>query len=186
MLKHKGTVTLNTKRLVLRKFQVGDEEAMYHNWCSDARVAKYTTWYAHQSIEDTRGFLKYLLEQNTYDNSYNWGIELEGQLIGNINVCMIDEAVGLCGIGYCLAYDYWGKGITTEACRAVVDFLFNEVGCHKVIASHDCANVGSGKVMKKVGMKHEGSLKEQVLRKDGSYGDHELYGILKKDYERNW
>lgn len=179
---HKGTKRLETPRLILRPFHEGDEVEMYNNWCSDKRVAKYTTWYAHESVENAKQFLEYLLGQNEHKSSYNWGIEFEGKLIGSINVCTIDESTDVCGIAYCLGYDYWGKGMMTEACKRVVEFLFNEVGCHKVIASCDCGNVGSSRVMKKIGMKHEGSLKEEVLRKDGSYGDHELYGILRSEY----
>ena len=52
----------------------------------------------------------------------------------------------------------------------------------KRVASHNNLNIGSGEVMKKIGMKHEGTLREQILRKDGSFGDTELYGVLKKEY----
>lgn len=183
MLKHKGTVDLKTERLILRRFRDGDAHEMYNNWCNDERVARYTTWYAHKSIEDTKQFLEFLLNQYQYNNNYNWAIEMDGQLIGNISICEINENTDLCGVGYCLGYNYWGKGIITEACKVVVDFLFNEIGCRKIIAGHDSANVGSGIVMQKIGMKHEGSLNEHILRKDGSYGDDELYGLLKKDYQ---
>ena len=183
MLNHKGTKTLVTNRLVLRKFREGDAESMFNNWCSDNKVAKFTTWYAHNSIEDTKAFLKFLLTQNISEKNYNWAIEMNGELIGSINVCEIDEDTDLCGIAYCLGYDYWRKGIITEGCKTVIGFLFNEINCRRIIASYDSLNIGSGEVMRKIGMSHEGTLREHILRKDGSFGDIELYGILKKDYQ---
>ena len=107
---------------------------------------------------------------------------MNGKLIGSINVREINEDIDLCVIGYCLGYDYWRKGIITEASKEVINFLFNEVGCRRIIATHDSDNVSSGMVMKKIGMKYEGTLKENILRKDGSFGDYVMYGLLKKDY----
>lgn len=123
-----------------------------------------------------------MLNQNERKNSYNWAIEVDGKLVGSINVCEINEATDLCGVSYCLGYNYWGMGIVTEACKAVVDFLFKEINCRRIVMGHDSANVGSGIVMKKIGMKHEGTLKEHILRKDGSFGDDKIYGLLKSDY----
>lgn len=182
MLNHKGNKKLITKRLILRSFREEDAGRMFDTWCNDKRVAKFTTWYAHNNLNDTKMFLQFLLNQNSSIRNYNWAIELDGALIGSVNVCEINEDIDLCGIAYCLGYDYWGKGFITEACKAVIEFLFNEVNCRKVVASYDNFNIGSGVVMRKVGMKHEGTLKEQVLRKDGSFGDIELYGVLKKEY----
>jgi len=183
MLNHKGTVNLYTKRLVLRRFKDSDAHEMYNNWCSDERVARYTTWYAHKSVEQTKQFLEFLLNQYQNNNNYCWAIEMDGKILGDVTVCEICENTDLCGIGYCLGYSYWGKGIATEATKAVVEFLFEEIGCRRIIAGHDGANIGSGIVMQNIGMKHEGSLKEHILRKDSSYGDDELYGLLKKDYQ---
>lgn len=182
MLNHKGTITLYTERLVLRPFKDSDVNEMYDNWCSDESVAKYTTWYAHKSVDDTKQFLDFLLNQNKSKNNYDWAIEMNGKVIGSINVCEINEAIDLCGIGYCLGYDYWRKGIIIEASKEVIKFLFNEVGFRRIIATHDSENVSSGMVMPKIGMKYEGTLKENILCKDGSFGDHVMYGLLKKDY----
>lgn len=58
MLEHKGTVTLETDRLILRRFKPGDAEAMYANWCADPDVTKYLMWPTHNSIDESRKVLE--------------------------------------------------------------------------------------------------------------------------------
>lgn len=69
----------------------------------------------------------------------------------------------------------------TEALRAVIDYLFRDVGLYRIEAKHDAANPASGKVMLHVGMVHEGTLRQASMRKDGTRGDLELYSILRDE-----
>ena len=68
----------------------------------------------------------------------------------------------------------------TEALQAVMDFLFDEVGYHRVEAMHDPNNPHSGGVMKKCGMKYEGTLR-QADRNNQGICDASYYGILKSE-----
>lgn len=183
MLEHKGSVEIKTDRLLLRKFNINDAEAIFSAWTSDERVAKYTSWYAHKSIGDTRAYVEYMASK-TELSDYNWVIESDNKIIGSINVCHSDEQLEIAGIAYVLAYDYWGKGYMTEAARAVIKFLFNEVNYRKIIAGCDSENVGSSKVMEKVGMKREAVLREHIKRKDGTWGNDFQYGLLKREFEQ--
>ena len=81
-----------------------------------------------------------------------------------------------------LGYEYWGKGYATEAAKAVVGFLFNDVNYRKIIAGCDSVNTGSSKVLEKVGMKREAVLREHIKRKDNTWGDDFQYGLLKKEF----
>lgn len=180
MLTHKGTVEIRTDRLLLRKFSLRDSEAMFYGWMNDEKVAKYTSWYAHTNIEDTRAYVNYIISLEN-DNSYNWVIELDGKAIGTINVCYSDDNSEICGIAYALSHDYWGKGIITEAFRAVAKFLFDCVNYRKIIAGCDSENVGSRRVMEKIGMKQEACLRLQIKRKDGTFGDDLQYGLFKNE-----
>lgn len=180
MLAHKGTVEIRTERLLLRKFSQHDSEAMFHGWMNDERVAKYTSWYAHTNIEDTRAYVNYIISLDN-SNSYNWVIELGGKVVGTINVCYSDEISEICGIAYALSRDYWGKGIITEALRAAAAFLFECVHYRKIIAGCDSENVGSRRVMEKIGMKQEACMRLQIKRKDGTFGDDLQYGLFKDE-----
>ena len=181
MLNHCGTVEIKTDRLFLRKFSHNDVHEMHNRWMNDKRVAEYTSWYPHSSIDDTKAFVNHILSLDD-NKSYNWVIELDKKVIGTINVCYSDENTEICGIAYALSYDYWGKGIITEAAKAVVNFLFNEVNYRKIIAGCDSNNIGSKKVMEKIGMKQEACLRLQIKRKDGSFGDNLQFGLFKQEF----
>ena len=105
MLTHKGSVEIKTDRLLLRKFNTSDAEAIFSTWTSDERVAKYTSWYAHKSIDDTRAYVEYMTSKNKLSD-YNWIIESDDKVIGSINVCYSDEHLEIAGIAYVLAHDY--------------------------------------------------------------------------------
>mgnify|MGYP000927930915 CR=1 FL=1 len=47
---HKGTVTLETEQLVLRRFATEDSEAMFRNWATDPEVTKFLTWPPHSDV----------------------------------------------------------------------------------------------------------------------------------------
>ena len=57
MMDHKGTKTIETERLILRKFSPDDAGAMFNNWANDPEVTRYLTWQPHVSPETTRELL---------------------------------------------------------------------------------------------------------------------------------
>ena len=85
----------------------------------------------------------------------------------------------ICHLGWQIDEPYWNNGIVTEAAKAVVDYLFEEIGCDRISSAYDTRNVGSGKVMQKIGMKFEGCLRRYYYQKDGSIGNRNLYSILR-------
>lgn len=182
MLNNCGTSEIETERLVLKKFRKEYASDMFYGWMSDERVAKYTSWTAHTDINDTYAYIDYIMGQEE-SQSYNWIIAAGGKLAGTINVCYIDEYAEICGVAYALSYDYWGKGIATEALKAVICYLFDKAGFRKIIAGCDSENIGSRKVLEKAGMKQEACLRRQIRRKDGSYGDDLQFGLFKEEFQ---
>lgn len=184
MLTHKGTQTIQTQRLVLRRFALGDAQAMFNNWARDDRVTKYLVWDPHESVETSAGKLTEWVEQYEKDNCYHWAIEFEGEPVGSIGVVEIEDKHSRGTIGYCIGYDYWNKGIVTEALQAVIDYMFSDVKMNKLYAYHDVENIGSGRVMEKCGMVQEGLLREDMLRRNGTYGDMRLLGIMRSEWTK--
>lgn len=148
-----GNKTIETRRLVLRKFTLSDAEPMYRNWASDPEVTRYLLWPAHESEEETKGILKGWIAAYEKPGKYEWCIELKeiGEAIGSIGVVMVNEKVQSMEVGYCLSCDYWHKGIMSEALSAVVEYLTNEVGARRIQARCDTRNPYSAKVMEKCG-----------------------------------
>lgn len=184
MVSHKGTQEIHTKRLALRRFWEEDAPAMFKNWASDPEVTKYLTWQAHPRLEATKALLAAWSKRYETASVYNWAVEWQGELIGNISVTSAQEEHLSCEIGYCFGRAYWGKGFATEALIAVLDFLFGQVGFHRVTAVHDGANVASGRVMRKAGLRFEGTRRQAYRRRNGSYADIQCYALLEGEWRR--
>ena len=184
MLQHKGTVTLESERLILRKFTIEDADEMFMNWTSDSEVAKYMRWNAHKTVDETKEILRNRVERYNNLNTYHWAIVLKGNdmLVGNIAM-MISNENDMCGeVAYCIKRQHWGKGIITESLTMVLDFGFKEVNFNRIEAYHVIANPGSGKVMQKAGMKYEGRMR-QKYRSHVGFEDCDLYAILREDID---
>ena len=178
MLKHKGTVTIETPRLILRQARREDAEPMFRNWANDSDVTKYLTWPPHGNVEVTKKVLENWVESYKKDDYYQWMIVLKEtqQPIGSLMVSTVGRAQ-TAHIGYCIGRAWWHQGIMPEGLKAVIEFLFDEVGYHRIESMHDPNNPNSGKVMKKCGMKYEGTLR-QADRNNQGICDACYYGLL--------
>ena len=182
-MKHKGTVKLETSRLLLRKFVGEDSKAMYENWASQDEVTKFLTWPTHKNALITKDLLIGWVKDYDKLDCYNWVIELKetGEIIGNISVVKIKENIKEAELGYCMGTKWWGQGIMAEAGKAVVKYLFEEVGFNRIAAAHDKNNLKSGRVMQKIGMTYEGTLRSAGFSNQGII-DEVWYSILKEDF----
>jgi ribosomal-protein-alanine N-acetyltransferase len=180
MLTHKGTQTIKTQRLILRKFQPEDAGAMFANWASDDEVTKYLTWPTHSDLSVSQWVVNDWVSSYDKDDYYQWAIVFDGQPIGSIAVVDHRDDVGKAHIGYCMGRSWWGKGIMPEALKAVMDYLFDEVGMNRIEACFDPNNPNSGKVMAKCGMKYEGTHR-QAGRNNQGICDEVFYALLKDE-----
>ena len=181
---HKGTVTIETERLILRKFVPQDAEPAYKNWCSDPEVTKYLTWKTHANVEETKEVIGRWVAGYEDPAFYQWAIELKeiGEPIGSISVVSMHEIINQVEVGYCIGRKWWHKGIASEAFSALIPFLFEEVGANRIAAKHDPNNPHSGAVMRKCGLTHEGTVRQTGLNNCGLC-DLCIYGILRSDYD---
>lgn len=179
-LDHKGTLTLESGRLILRRYQLEDASDMYHNWACDFDVTRFLSWSPHENIDMTKEIIEIWMNQYQYDNIYNWGIQLKtsGTLIGGISVITLNEMHFSCEIGYCIGKQFWGNGFTTEALMTIIPFLFDCVGMNRISANHDTKNIASGRVMQKAGLFYEGTA-HQAKRRGDEFYDLATYAITK-------
>lgn len=180
---HIGTQYIKTERLILRRFEPSDAQAMFDNWASDSEVTKYLTWPAHADVSVTEGILAQWVPQYAQADCYRWAITLKEngpQPIGSIDVVSWTQDGEVPEIGYCLGKRWWHQGIMTEALGAVLDFLFQRVGVRKVVARHDTNNPHSGGVMRKCGMKFEG-IREKSDRNNQGIFDAAHYSMERTD-----
>ena len=182
-MNHLGVIFMETERLILRPFKESDVADVYNNWTSDDKVTQYLTWPTHKSMEVTKMLVDLWISESEKLQNYQWCIVYKEnqQAIGNISVVDLDENIEAVEIGYCIGAAYWQKGITTEAFKAVIRFLFEEVGCNRISARHDISNPSSGAVMKKSGLEYEGTLL-QAGKNNTGICDVAIYGITKQMY----
>ena len=184
MITHKGTQTIHTERLLLRRFTIDDTQAMFENWASDVRVTQYLTWCPHESPEATKQLLTLWCAAYEKPNTYNWVIEHEGTPIGNISVVRLSEKCEYAELGYCMGYAYWNKGFMSETVKAAIDHLFAEIGVNRVGISHVVKNPASGRVAQKCGLTFEGTKREYFKTWTGEFLDVSDYGIIRSEWEK--
>lgn len=180
-----GTKNLETDRLILRKVKKEDAIEAYKNWCSSDIVSKYVAWDKHENVEITKEL--YEMWEREYENpeTFRWIVELKEthEVIGTIDVRGKKYfKCDVCEIGYCYGEKYWNKGYGTESLKAVIKYLFEEVGFEVIYANYMNNNPGSGRVMEKSGMKKEGVLRGRILDKEGIRNDLVYYSITKEEY----
>lgn len=84
-------------------------------------------------------------------------------------------------VGYWIGVPYWNRGFATEAAGAVLAYGFGELGLHRVLGRSFARNPASGRVLRKLGMRHEGTMREHLRRWD-RYEDVECYAILEDEW----
>lgn len=163
MINHKGSIVLESERLILRPLILADAEEVFESWTSDEDVAKYLSWSVHNSIEDTKVWLTDCEKNITNPEYYNWGIVIKetGELIGSIGTVLYDDEGKMRHApGYSIGKKYWRNGYTSEALKCMMDYLINIIGVKSFICYHAVDNPASGAVMQKVGFSYA---------KNGSY-----------------
>ena len=182
MVQHHGTIEILTQRLTLLPFRVEDAAAMYANWASDPEVTKYLTWPTHTSIDVSKWVCSNWVSRYSSDDYYQWAIWLDeiSEPIGSIAVVKQDDKVAKAEIGYCIGRAWWHKGIVAEALEAVMDYLFDNEGYQRIEARHDPRNPHSGAVMRKCGMKYEGTLRQSDWNNQGIC-DAAWYSLLRSE-----
>jgi ribosomal-protein-alanine N-acetyltransferase len=175
---------LETERLTLRPFQLSDAEQV-EKLAGDKQVASTTLNVPHPYPEG--GAEEWIA---THESKYLEGkgvayaitLKNSGELIGCISLAILVEH-NQAELGYWVGVPYWNKGFCTEAGRTILEYGFKTMGLNRIHASYLIRNPASGRVMEKLGMLHEGTLRQHVL-KWGVYEDLGLKGILRKDWKK--
>ncbi len=182
-MNHRGTKYIVTERLILRQFELSDIAPAYNNWTSNNQVTKYLRWPTHEDVSVTENVLKEWIKKYKDPSFYQWAIVLKdiNEPIGTISVVDKNEQLDILHIGYCIGSKWWSKGITSEAFAAIIPFLFEEVGANRIESQHDPNNPNSGNVMKKCGLKYEGTMRQADFSNQGIV-DACMYSLLRKEW----
>jgi len=174
---------IETDRLLLREFRISDEPDI-HEYACDPEVVRFTDW-GPNTRDITQSVLRRWLKEQEHglEHSVTLAIELktEKRLIGSIRIDVRDERTRTADFGYSLNRRYWNQGYTTEAAHALIDVAVRRIGLRRVWATCDTRNIGSYRVMEKLGMRREATFHKDVLQK-GEWRDSYLYAILAEEW----
>lgn len=175
--------TLQTTRLTLAPYADGDLEDIF-TYASHSEVPRFVPWESHKTIEDSKKFLDFIKQSTRLIRGrlfYVFAIRLKesGRVIGSIDFKNVNAFSGQ--IDYALGYDHWNKGIMSEAAEAIRDWAFENLSeTVRLQAFCVAENIGSSRVMEKIGMTREGIRRKAFVLK-GKPVDLIDYAIVKDE-----
>jgi len=178
-LKMTPLLVLETERLRLRPYCEADIAELLP-LIGAREVAATTLRIPHPYTEqDARAFLALAQEPGRIWLAIT--LRSDDRQIGGIGL-VVDEQHQHAELGYWLGVPHWGQGYATEAAREMLRYGFEDLRLHRIFATHFKHNPASGRVLRKLGMRHEGCQREHFHKWD-QFADSELYGILWQEWQ---
>jgi RimJ/RimL family protein N-acetyltransferase len=168
---------LETSRLILRPIEVADWPAI-HQYMRDRTV---TRWLPEGPLDEAQAQAFARKHSGRYPRAVAVVERDGGQLIGHTPFHpWFGRATH--EIGWVISPKHQGRGYATEAARALMDFAFRTLRCHRVIATCQPENVASWRVMEKLGMRREAHFRQGLYRETGEWWDEYFYALLADEY----
>lgn len=176
-------IKLSTERLELRLIELSDLESI-HALHTLPETDKFNTLGIPKNIEETTLIIKDWMAENAKAEPKNLTFAIKQKnserFTGLIALKIGSKKFKNGEVWYKLNSDYWGKGFGTESLNAILNFGFQKLKLHRIEAGCAVENIGSIKVLEKVGMTREGR-KRQVLPLKSGWSDNFEYAILETD-----
>jgi ribosomal-protein-serine acetyltransferase len=173
-------------RCLLRLHEPGDAEELYARIDADrASLSEWLPWAADESLDDTRRFIRTVREQVADDNGLQALVVYDDAIAGSVGFHAVDWRHGSTSIGYWLGEPYRGRGIMTQAVRALVDHALSAWELHRVEIRAAVDNRRSRAIPERLGFSREGILRE-AERVRGRYLDEVVYSMLAPEWPPGW
>ena len=144
-------------------------------------LTEFMAWAPSASAANTLTFTERMEQKRQELTDWSFTIFMGQQVAGNISLMGYEALADLAEIGYWLRSDLCGRGVMTEAGRAVVDFGFRDVGCHRLELRAAESNPASIRVAEKLGFVREGLLRDANRSPDGGRLNMHIFGLLATD-----
>jgi ribosomal-protein-alanine N-acetyltransferase len=177
---------LETTRLRLRPFDAADAPTLFAI-ASNPNVTRFTLWEAHRTLDDTRIFLNEYARSRYLEGVPDpCAIELKpgSELIGSVGCFWASQPNRCMELGYWLGEPFWGRGLATEAARALIGHVFFAYEAERVQAHYIEGNIASGRVLEKAGLLFEG-IRRRALFHRGRFWDLHCYAALRGEWSIN-
>jgi ribosomal-protein-alanine N-acetyltransferase len=172
---------LDTKRLILRRLQETDSQALFRILANN-EVTRYYDDSAFTHVSQASDQIKSWENGFIYKRCIRWGIvhKADGVLIGTCGYYAIHPWHMRASIGYELDHQFWHQGLMTEALNAIIDLGFQEMNLNRIDALVMPDNISSLRLLEKIGFKNEGLLREYENWGDKGFTDLYIFSLLRK------
>jgi RimJ/RimL family protein N-acetyltransferase len=172
---------LQRENILLRNIEMTDCTKEYVNWMNSVEINKYLE--SRLSVQTLESVTRFVLDMIESKNNYMFAIvhKESNKHIGNIKIGPIHSVYKNAFVGYLIGEKYyWGKGLASEAVYLAAKFCFDVLGLHKVNAGVIASNIGSIKVLEKLGFKKEACIRDDEFQ-DEKYWDVYRYGVFETE-----
>lgn len=163
---------------IVRQWADGDAESL-HRHANNRRVSMHLRDrfpYPYE-LQHAQTFLSWVRQQPM---PTVWAIEVDGEAAGGIGVVQMTDVERVSAeVGYWLGEAFWGRGVMTDALRAITDEAFRQFDLRRIFALPFADNIGSIRVLEKSGYVLEGRMPQSAI-KDGVIRDQLMYGTYKR------
>ncbi|ASB90974.1 GNAT family protein [Bacillus sonorensis] len=177
------TLTINDD-LYLKMLEPKDARDVYMMVQQSKRhLRKWLFWVdGTKKLEDSEAFIEESMKQTAANNGFQAGIWYQNEFAGIIGLHYVNWINRTTSLGYWLGEPFQGKGIMTEACRALIDMLFNDYELNRIEIRAATKNMKSQAIPERLGFTKEGRLRQCEWLHD-HFADHFVYGLLREDYQ---
>jgi RimJ/RimL family protein N-acetyltransferase len=178
-------LVIQTSRLTLRPISLDDVDDLQPH-VIDPKLSRFMSWSAHQDRAETEGFITSNIDGLAKGTDIVWAILIDGRACGCIGLGGIKWTfrawrIDRAELGYWIGIPYWNQGYTSEAALAITRFAFETLGLHKITIGCIDGNIGSQKVIEKLGYRFLARFEDDVWR-DGQWWSHLRYELTAAEW----
>ncbi len=169
--------------MVLRSARLDDVNELFR-LISESRekLSDWLPWIEFvRSIDDERHIVEQWIYEMQLKSAIHLCVTYDSQIAGLVGTHQIDWMNQRTSVGYWMGNPYVGRHFTTEATAILLNYLFEKLKIHRVFIQAATENEPSNRVIKRLGFKWEGLLRENERIKDRFF-DHNIYGMTQSDF----
>ena len=174
--------TVECGRVCLRPYRE-DDVRDFNEYMREEAVARYLTWYPHLNLQDTKGYVEFMLRNYKKALPSDWAVvePVSGKVVGNCGFTSVDLRNETAELGYVLSPAYWGQGLMADAMAATLYVCFEILEAHRATLRIMDGNTHSRDFAERMGFRSEGLAVDAQFIK-GEYRSIWNYAMLEQEY----
>jgi len=174
-----------TPRLIMRDITETDICSEYLAWLNEPETNRFLEIrHLPQTLEMVRCYVQDMLSDTVSAKHFGIYEKENARLVGTVTLPVINVIHGFAEISFVVgAAEARGKGYGSEAVHAVCWYMFRVEGLHKLIAGYYSSNIGSQRLLERLGFVEEARLREKLVDYQGKRVDHILVGLLAQEFK---